>query len=110
MGPAEAAVQRQLDAYNHHGLERFVAECADDVRVFRPPAPEPVLSGKQAFADHCARNRFNVPGPHAELVNRMVSGHIVVDHERIAGLPDGELAAVAVYEVFDGRIPTVWLS
>lgn len=40
----------------------------------------------------------------------MVSGHIVVDHERIAGLPDGELAAVAVYEVFDGRIPTVWLS
>ncbi len=61
MGPAEAAVQRQLDAYNDHDLERFIAEYTDDVRVFRPPAPEPVLSGKQAFADHYARNRFNVP-------------------------------------------------
>lgn len=108
MGPAEAAVQRQLDAYNDHDLERFVAEYTDDVRVFRPPAPEPVLTGKQAFADHYARNRFNVPGLHAELVNRMVSGHIVVDQERITGLPGGELAAVAVYEVVEGRIRTVW--
>lgn len=108
MSPAEAAVQRQLDAYNDHDLERFIAEYADDVRIFRPPAPQPVLSGKQAFADHYARNRFNVPGLRAELLNRMVSGHIVVDQERITGLPCGELAAVAVYEVIEGRIRTVW--
>lgn len=108
MDPAEAAVQRQLDAYNDHDLEQFVAEYTDDVRVFRPPATEPVLTGKQAFADHYARNRFNVPGLHAELVNRMVSRHIVVDQERITGLPGGELAAVAVYEVVEGRIRTVW--
>lgn len=108
MGSAEATVQRQLDAYNDHDLERFVAEYADDVRVFRPPSPEPVLSGKQALADHYARNRFNLPALHAELLNRMVSGHIVVDQERITGLPGGDLAAVAVYEVVDGRIRTVW--
>jgi hypothetical protein len=38
----------------------------------------------------------------------MVSGHIVFDQERITGLPGGELAAVAVYEVIEGRIETVW--
>lgn len=38
----------------------------------------------------------------------MVSGQIVVDQERITGLPGGELAAVAVYEVNEGRIRTVW--
>lgn len=108
MSPAEAAVQRQLDAYNARDLQRFVAEYADDVRVFRPPAAEPVLSGKAAFADHYAKHRFNLPDLHAELVGRMVSGHIVVDQERITGLPGGELAAVAVYEVVDGRIRTVW--
>ena len=43
-------VRRQLDAYNAHDLERFVAEYADDVRVFRPPATEPALAGKRAFA------------------------------------------------------------
>ena len=108
MSPAEAAVQRQLDAYNARDLARFLAEYTDDVRVFRPPAPEPVLSGKQALAEHYAQNRFNLPDLHAELVNRMVSGHIVVDQERITGLPGGELAAVAVYDVVDGRIRTVW--
>jgi hypothetical protein len=108
MSPAEAAVQRQLDAYNAHDLERFIAEYADDVRVFRPPATEPVIVGKAAFAEHYARNRFNLAGLHATLVNRMVAGSIVVDQESIIGLPNGPLAAVAVYEIVDGRIRNVW--
>ena len=101
-------VQRQLDAYNAHDLDRFVAEYADDVKVFRPPAAEPVLSGKAAFADHYARNRFTLPGLHADVVNRIVAGNKVVDHERIAGLGDGIVEAIAVYEIDGDRIRTVW--
>jgi hypothetical protein len=47
----EDPVQRQLDAYNAHHLERFVAGCYDDVKVYRPPAAEPLVSGKKAFSD-----------------------------------------------------------
>jgi hypothetical protein len=101
-------VVRQLDAYNAHDLERFVAEYADDVRVFRPPAIEPVLSGKAAFGDHYRRNRFTLPGLHAEVVSRIVAGNRVVDHERIAGLGDGIVEAIAVYEIDGDRIRTVW--
>jgi hypothetical protein len=108
MSPVEVAVQRQLDAYNARDLERFVAQYTDDVRVFRPPAPEPVLSGKAAFAEHYARNRFNLPELHARLVNRIVSGNIVVDQEHVTGVPGGAMDAVAVYEVVEGRIRTVW--
>ena len=61
MNPAEAVVQRQLDTCNAHDLERFIAEYADDLRVFRPPAPEPVISGKQTFAEHYAKNRLTLP-------------------------------------------------
>jgi len=104
----EDPVQRQLDAYNAHDLDRFLAEYHDDVRVFRPPAAEPVLVGKAAMGEHYARNRFNRPELHAALLNRMVAGAIVVDHEHITGLPDGPLVAIAVYEVVDGRIRTVW--
>lgn len=103
-----APVQRQLDAYNAHDLERFVAEYHDDVQVFRPPATAPVLAGKAAFAAHYAKNRFNVPTLHAALLNRIVAGSVVVDHEHITGLGDVPLAAVAVYAVEDGRIRRVW--
>ncbi len=104
----EDAVARQLDAYNAHDLTRFLAEYTEDVQVFRPPAREPVLSGKKAFGDHYAKNRFTLPDLHAKVVTRIVSGNIVVDHEHITGIGEGGLAAVAVYEVFDGRIRTVW--
>ncbi len=89
-------------------LHRFVAEYTDDVRVFRPPAAEPVLSGKAAFAAHYAANRFTLPELHAEVLNRIVSGNKVVDHERITGLEERPVEAIAVYEVIDGRIRTVW--
>jgi len=101
-------VQRQLDAYNAHNLERFAAEYADDIQVFRPPAAEPVLSGKQAFTAHYAKYRFNLPDLHAEVVNRMVSGNTVVDHERITGLQEGVVEAVAVYKVSGRLIRVVW--
>jgi hypothetical protein len=104
----EVPVQRQLEAYNAHDLDRFVAEYADDVRVFRPPQPEPVLSGKAAFAAHYRANRFNRPHLHATVTRRIVCGNKVVDHERIAGLEEREVEALAVYEVIDGRIRTVW--
>jgi hypothetical protein len=108
MTRSEDPVQRQLEAYNAHDLERFLAEYTDDVRVFRPPAPEPVLSGKKAFGEHYAKNRFTLPNLHAKLVKRIVSGNIVVDHELITGLPESKLAAVAVYEVVGDKIRTVW--
>ena len=105
---AEQVVQRQLDAYNDRHLERFVATFADDVTVYRPPSTEPVFVGKAALAAHYARNRFNLPGLHADVVNRIVMGNKVVDHERIAGVRDEPFEAAAVYEVVGGLICSVW--
>ncbi|WP_088278303.1 nuclear transport factor 2 family protein [Ideonella sp. A 288] len=107
MNPA-LPVQRQLDAYNAKDLAAFVAQYADDVRLYRPPAAEPVLVGKAAMAAHYAAHRFNLPHLHAELVNRMVLGCKVIDHERITGLSDQPVEAAVVFEVHDGLITTVW--
>jgi hypothetical protein len=101
-------VQRQLEAYNARDLERFVAEYTDDVRVWRPPQPTPVLAGKAAFAEHYASRRFHLPGLHAEVVQRIVSGATVVDHERVTGVAEGIVEAVAVYRVEGGKISDVW--
>lgn len=104
----DAPVQRQLEAYNAHDVERFAAEYTEDIQVFRPPAVEPVLSGKLAFKEHYAKNRFNNPKLRATVVNRMIAGNTVVDHERIVGLAPEVVEAIAVYAIEGGRIKTVW--
>ena len=106
MNPA-GPVQRQFDAYNAHDLERFVAEYTDDIQVFRPPAAKATLSGKTAFAAHYAINRFTLPNLHAEVVNRMVVGNKVVDHERITGLQKDVVEAIVVYQVVGEHIDAV---
>ena len=108
MARPEDPVQRQLEAYNAHDLDRFLAEYTDDVRVFRPPAADPVVSGKKAFGEHYAKTRFTLPNLHARLVNRIVSGNIVVDQEEVTGLSKPNVSAVAVYEVVSDKIRTVW--
>ncbi len=104
----EAVVQEQLEAYNAHDLDRFVAVYHDDIRVHRLPASEPVLSGKAAFRAHYAAHRFTLPDLHAEVVSRIVMGDKVVDHERVTGLGDAPREVVAVYQVAEGLIRTVW--
>ncbi|WP_398495401.1 nuclear transport factor 2 family protein [Variovorax sp.] len=104
----EDAVQRQLLAYNAKDLDAFVAEYAEDVRTFRPPAPEPVLVGREALRTYYRDHRFVLPELHAEVVQRMVVGNKVIDHERITGLAANAVEMVAVYEVIDGRIRNVW--
>ena len=105
---AEAAVQRQLEAYNARDLGRFLAEFADDVRVSRPPAAEPAISGKSAFAAFYATERFNRPALRAEVLGRMVLGNSVVDHERITGVRDEPFEVIVAYRVVDGRIAALW--
>ena len=104
----ETPVQRQLEAYNAHDIERFVAEYTEDIMVFHLPATDPVLSGKKAFKEHYERNRFGNPRLHAEVVNRMISGKIVVDLERIVGLAEETVEGIAVYEIEGDKISKVW--
>ena len=105
----ELVVQRQLDAYNAHDLDRFLAQYSDDVQLFRPPEPMPILNGKAAMAEHYATKRFNLPGLHAALVNRMALGNKVIDHERITGIGSTPMDAAVVFEVNpQGLICKVW--
>jgi hypothetical protein len=107
MTPVEI-VQRQLDAYNARDLAAFVALYSDDIRIYRMPATEPAISGKAALAAFYSGKRFNVPELHAELLGRIATGNKVVDHERIRGISDGLVEAVAVYQVGAERIEQVW--
>ena len=104
---ATEVVQEQLEAYNARDLERFVATYSDTIRIFRMPAEEPAIAGKAQLAD-TYRMRFSSPNLHADIVNRIVIGNKVIDHERVVGIKETPVEAVAVYEVVEGLIETVW--
>lgn len=103
-----AVVQRQVEAYNRCDLEAFAATYRDDVRIFRMPSTAPALTGRAALREFYASQRFNLPALHAEIVQRIVIGNKVIDHERVTGVEAQPIEVVAVYDAVDGAIATVW--
>lgn len=106
---AVAVVQRQVDAYNAHDLDAFVATYSDDVVIYRVPSTTPALAGKDKLIAFYRDTRFNRPQLHVEILSRTVIGNKVIDHERISGLRDAPFEAVASYVVQEGLIRSAWL-
>jgi hypothetical protein len=104
----EQAVQHQLDAYNARDLPRFLEVYEDDVVVYRLPSKVPAFTGLAQLAELYRTERFNLPELRAELVNRIVVGNVVIDHERVHGVRDHPFEVAASYQVVAGRIRTVW--
>ncbi|WP_394843472.1 nuclear transport factor 2 family protein [Pendulispora brunnea] len=107
LSPLEV-VQRQFDAYNRRNLEDFLANFSENIKVFRPPSPEPAIVGKRQLAEFYAKERFNRDALRAELVSRTVLGNKVFDFERIWGVRETPFEMMAVFEVQDGAIQTIW--
>lgn len=101
-------IESQFAAYNARDLDTFMAHFADDIKVYRMPATTPSIEGKPALAAFYASERFNRPALRAELINRIVAGQQVFDHERIWGVADAPVEVVAVFAVKDGLIDTMW--
>jgi len=100
-----AVVQRQLDAYNARDVDALLATYAADARQFEHPATL-VASGAVQIGERMAL-RFQEPDLHARLIQRVVMGDIVIDHELVTrNLPQGRgtVELVAIYEVCDGKI------
>lgn len=106
----ERVVQAQLEAYNAHDIDAFAACYADEVTIYNLSANKAPRKGIPALREDYAFLTRVPKEFRAEIVKRMVNGPIVVDHERIVGLPEGKRApdAIAVYEVRDGKILNVW--
>jgi hypothetical protein len=105
----EAIVQRQLEAYNAHDVEGFVATYAEAAEIFAHPSTL-LAKGAAQIRDRYAV-RFRDYRPHAVVLKRIVIGSTVIDEEEITTTPAGipqTARAVAIYEVQAGRIARTW--
>ncbi len=106
MTPLEVA-QGQLDAYNVQDLDAHVAFFADDV-VIADLNGAVSLTGRMAYRERYAKVFGDFPHNKVELVNRMVLGGTVMDHERVRRTPDAEpFDVIAIYTIAGGKIARV---
>lgn len=103
-------VQAQVDAYNAHDIDAFAACYADDVSIVFLSGKHPPVQGIAALKSTFAFLAKLPKDYRVQIVQRSASGPIVVDHERVLGLPadKGQPEAFAVYEVRQGKIRHVW--
>ncbi|QQR35108.1 hypothetical protein JI749_12070 [Devosia oryziradicis] len=107
MTPLEA-VQLQFEAYNKRDLPRFLSAFTSNVRSFRLPDMTLMIDGKVAYGEFYASQRFIHEGLRAELLNRIVVGNKVIDHELIHGLGPEPLETSVMFVVDAGLISTVF--
>lgn len=107
----ESVVQRQLDAYNTKNLDVWADTYAENAKQFALGGA--LLAEGRASIKARAALRFVEPNLQAILLQRVVMGKVVVDHEDvIRTFPEGpgKVELVCVYLVEQGKIQSATFS
>lgn len=106
----EATVQKQIETFNAHDLEAFLATFSEELEVHGLPAGASPPSGKARLREIYTERFRNNPDLHASVLDRIVSGAYVIQRERISGRAGGKgvLEAVVIYQVEQGTIRRMW--
>lgn len=104
----EELAKEQLEGYNKRDIDAFVRPYAADVKVFNFPNTL-LYQGKEEMINLYGRMFSRTPDLHCHLVNRIVMGNTVIDHEEVT-LIKGEkpMRAIAIYKVIEGEIAEVY--
>jgi hypothetical protein len=100
--------QQQLNAYNAHDLEAFLAPYAEEVELYSFP-DKLELKGK-ANMRKAYQFVTTTPQLFCRLVNRIVEGNMVIDQEEVWGFDDKPVTAVAIYVVEGGKITKAYFK
>jgi len=102
----ELLVQQQLAAYNARDIDAFLLPYSDSVELYEYPG-KLMGKGKEAMRQSYTGMFKQVTQLHCELVNRMVIGNVVIDHESVSGFGPKPLRAIAIYTITNGKIQKV---
>ncbi len=105
-----ALVLRQVDAFNRHDLDAFMATYASDVEARSLGARDTVtIRGAQALRASTADIFRSFPDRHVDVLSQAEAGPFVALHERATNAPGrAGITSIYVYEVRGGRIVRLW--
>ena len=103
---AERLVRKQVEVFNRHDLDAFLACYASDVKFYQFP-DKLLYSGLDSMREAYGRMFRAEPDLKVEITHRIVQGDFVIDHE--SGNRDGrKIDLTVIYQVKDGKIVAVW--
>lgn len=102
----EEVVQKQLDTYNARDLNGFMSVMSEDVILVNYQDQKILAQGYEDVKSIYANLFEKSPKLHSKLINRMVLGHQVIDHESITGRmgSDEIIELIVIYEVRSEKI------
>lgn len=106
----EILAQQQLNAYNNRNLEAFLAPYSDSVQLYDLNSGKLLMNGKENMRKQYGTVFTNIKNLHCQLVNRIVQGNTVIDHERVTGFDNKPVEAIAIYKIENGKIVKVYFS
>jgi hypothetical protein len=109
LSPEAQVVAAQIDAFNKHDLEAFLATYSPHAVLYDHPdrvRASGVGEIRQAYASALANN----PALRVSVSSRITEGRFVTQQESLTGAADGSLArnSMVIYEIVDGKIAKVW--
>lgn len=102
----ELLAEQQLVAYNARNIDAFLAPYADSVELYDYNG-KLMGRGKEQMRKDYAQMFQQVPQLHCQLINRIVQGNVVIDHESVTGFGPKPLRAVAIYTIRNRKIVKV---
>lgn len=104
----EQLAQAQLEAYNNRDIDAFLAPYAEDVEIYRFPN-QLDFKGKEKMRPIYTKMFNDLPDLYCKLVNRIVEGDTVIDHESVTLSKDkAPFNAIAIYKIKEGKIAQVY--
>jgi len=95
----ETIVQKQVEAYNSRDIEKFLA-CHDaNIKLYNFAETTPYATGHSALKQIYGEVFNTSPNLNAKIMNRIVMGNTVIDHELVTGRKGIDLEIIAIYEV-----------
>ena len=105
----EEVVQQQVETYNKHDLEAFIATYSPNIEIIRHIGADVSVRGHDEMRRTWGPTFEKFPALYCSIKNRMILGNFVIDYEEVTGITDGDvLHAIAIYEVNDEAIQKVW--
>lgn len=103
-------VQQQLNAYNAHDLDAFLEPYAEDVEIYSTSGKLQMKGKAQMRKEYVFITQ--VPNLYCRLINRIVSGNTIIDHEEIwtSKDPVNLQYGAAIYVIEKGKISKVYFA